>query len=125
MASETQSCEMFFPDTMSEKNEKIVIFTKKKFIFLMLVTILILGILIIPIYVHFSHEKIMLTNNLTNIIADIEEMKTNEKLLKEKMDSKNSLAHFLKVEKYGYFQKLKDKMNFNDGQCLPPMTVMN
>ena len=82
MASEHESCEMFLPDTTSEKAEKAVIFTKKKLILLMVLTILILGILIIPIYLHFVHsnqEKIVLTiNNLTKIIADIEKMKTNE-----------------------------------------------
>ena len=119
MASETQSCEIFLPDIVSEKNGKTVIFTKKKLTFLILVAILILGIVIIPVCVHFEHlkqEKIVLTKNLTRIIADIEEMKTNEKILKEKMNSKNYFANFLKVENFGYFQKLEDKMNYFDGQ---------
>ena len=125
MTSETQSCEMFSPDTMPKKNEKTGIFTKKKLIFLFLlliiVTILILGILLTPIYVHLSdisQEKIALTIKLTKIIGDIEEIKTKEQiLLKEKMDSKNSFAHFVKAGEFGYFQKLQDKMNFNDGQA--------
>ena len=117
MASETQSCEKFFPDTMSEKNEKTVNITKKKIICLILVTILVLGILIIPIYVHLNQEKIMLTNNLMKIIADIEEIKSHEKFVNEKMDSKNSFAEFLKAGEFGYFQKLEDKMSYNDGQA--------
>ena len=114
MASETQSFEMFFPDTTSKKNEKTVIFTKKKLILLIMVTILFLGILLTPIYVHLSKE----TKKLTKIIGEIEEIKIAEQiLLKEKMDSKDSFAHFLKAGEFGYFQKLSDKMNFNDGQA--------
>ena len=120
MTSETQSCEIFLPDIVSEKNGKTVIFTKKKLTFLILVAILILGIVIIPVCVHFEHlkqEKIVLTKNLTRTTSDIAEMKTNEKELKEKMDSKNSFANFLKVENFGYFQKLEDKMSYEDGQA--------
>ena len=74
MSSETQSCELFLPDTKSEKNEKIVILTKKKLILLMVATILILGILIIPILVHFVQlNQEIISNNLTKIFADIEE----------------------------------------------------
>ena len=119
MTSETQSCEIFLPDIVSEKNGKTVIFTKKKLTFLILVAILILGIVIIPVCVHFEHlkqEKIVLTKSLTRTMSDIAEMKTNEKELKEKMDSKNSFANFLKVENFGYFQKLEDKMSYFDGQ---------
>ena len=116
MSSETQSCELFLPDTKYEKNEKIVILTKKKLILLMVATILILGILIIPILVHFvqlNQENI--TNNLTKIFADIEEIRTNE-IVKEEMDSKNSYANFRKAGNFGYFQKLDNKMSYFDGQ---------
>ena len=123
MASETQSFEMFIPDNMCKKNEKTVIITKKKSLLLIVVivaAILILGILLISIYLklnEFSQEKIELNNKLEKIIGDIKEIKTSEKiLLDEKMDSKNSYAHFLKADEFGYFQELEDKMSFFDGQ---------
>ena len=121
MASETQSFEMFIPDTMSKQNEKTGIYTKKKLLLLIVVimalaAIIILGILQIPIYVKLSdlsQEKIELTNKLTKIIDEIEETKTNEL----KMDSKISFAHFRKAGGFGYFQILHDKMSYFDGQA--------
>ena len=119
MSSETQSCELFLPDTKSEKNEKIVILTKKKLILLMVATILILGILMIPIFVHFvqlnQENMAAVTDNLTKVFADIEVIRTNE-TFKRKMDSKNSYANFLKAGEFGYFQKLDHKMGYFDGQ---------
>ena len=120
MASETQSFEMFIPDTKSKKNEKTVINNKNKSIILIVVivvAILTLGILLTPSYVklnEFGQEK---NNKLEKIIGDINNIKTSEKiLLDEKMDSKNSYAHFLKADEFGYFQELEDKMSFFDGQ---------
>ena len=119
MASETQSFEMFIPDTKSKKNEKTVINTKNKSIILIVVivvAILTLGILLTPIYVklnEFGQEK---NNKLEKIIGDINNIKTSEKILLEKMNSKNSYAHFLKAGEFGYFQILEDKMSFFDGQ---------
>ena len=94
MASETQSFEMFFPDTMSKKNEKSEIFTKEKLrdliTIMALAAILILGVVLTPIYIQLNHlnkEQIVLTKKLTKIIVDNEEIKTNEQLLlMEKMD---------------------------------------
>ena len=122
MASETQSFETFIPDNMCKKNEKTVIITKKKSLLLIVVivaAILILGILLLSIYLklnEFSQEKIELTKKLEKIISDINNIKINEKILLEKMDSKNSYADFLKAGEFGYFQILEDKMSFFDGQ---------
>ena len=58
----------------------------------------------------------LITNNLTKISADIEAIKMKEIMLKEKIISKNSFAHFLKAREFGYFQKLEDKMSYFDGK---------
>ena len=73
MSSETQSCELLFTETKSEKSQKVVILTKKKLILLIVVTVLSLGILIIPIFVpkylailiQFSH---FILSNLVLVI---------------------------------------------------------
>ena len=123
MASETQSFEMFIPDTTSKKYEKTMIYSKKKLLLLIAVimaAIITLGIFLTPIYVqlnHLSQEQIVLTKKLTKIITENEKIKTNEEiLLKKKMHTKNSYAQYLKVGDFGYFQVLEDEMSYFDGQ---------
>ena len=147
MASETQSCEFFFQDTLPYKNEKPTIFTKSKLLVLIIIIILIFGIAMIPLYIHshqtyeklksqskdFSkimkdieeiktNEKILeeeihcQSEDFTKMLKDIEELKTNEKILEEEIHSRNSFAHFERVGEFGYFQKLEDKMSYEDGQ---------
>ena len=100
MASETQSFEMFIPDTTSKKYEKTMIYSKKKSLFLIAVimtAIITLGIFLTPTYVqlnNLSQEQIVLTKKLTKIIGDNEEIKITEQILqKERIDSKDSYAH--------------------------------
>ena len=123
MASETQSFDMFIPDTTSKKYEKTMIYSKKKSLLLIAVimaAIITLGIFLTPIYVQLNHlslEQIVLTKKLTKIIVDNEEIKITEQILqKERIESKNSYAHFLKAGELGYFQVLEDKMSFFEGQ---------
>ena len=113
MASETQSCEMFFQDHMSEKNSKQLIFTKWKLIGLITVTCLIFGIFLTPIYFSLSQ----MNEKFESLSNDIEELKINEEIWKEKVLSKNSYANYVRVGDFGYFQKLDDKMSFEDGQA--------
>ena len=82
MASETQSCEMFFQDRMSEKNSKQLFFTKWKLIGLIC---LIFGILLTLSYISLSqmNEKFEsftseMNQKLENLSNDIEELKHNE-----------------------------------------------
>ena len=135
MASETQSCEMFFQDRMSEKNSKQLIFTKWKLIGLITVTCLIFGIFLTPIYFSLSqmHEKFeslsiqinekfesftcQMNQKFKNLSNDIEELNHNEEMLKEERISENSFAHYVKVGEFGYFQKLDHKMGYMDGQA--------
>ena len=124
MGSETQSFEMFIPDTMSKNYEKTVIYSKKKSLLLIAVimaAIITLGIFLTPIYVQLNHlslEQIVLTKKLTKIIVDNEEIKITEQILqKERIESKNSYAHFLKAGELGYFQVLEDKLSFFEGQA--------
>ena len=135
MASETQSCEMFFQDHMSEKNSKQLIFTKWKLIGLITVTCLIFGIFLTPVYFSLSqmHEKFeslsiqinekfesftcQMNQKFKNLSNDIEELKHNEEMLKEEKISENSFAHYVKVGEFGYFQKLDHKMSYMDGQA--------
>ena len=144
MASETQSCEFFFQDTLPYENEKPTIFTKSKLLVLMIIIIMIFGIAMIPLYIQtyeklksqskdFSkimkdieeiktNEKILeeeihcQSEDFTKMMKDIEELKTNEKILQEEIHSRNSFAHFARVGEFGYFQKLEDKMSYEDGQ---------
>lgn len=119
MASETQSCEMFFQDRMSEKNSKQLFFTKWKLIRLITVICLIFGILLTPVYISLSqmNEKFEsftseMNQKLENLSNDIEELKHNEE-----MNLENSFAHYVKIGEFGYFQKLDHKMSYLDGQA--------
>ena len=58
-----------------------------------------------------------MSNDFTKIVTDIEELKTNEEILEKEVHSKHSFVDFLRVGEYGYFQKLKDKMSYKDGQA--------
>ena len=139
MASETQSCEMFFQDPISDKNSKQLLFTKWKLITgLITAIIIILGILSTPIYLYLSHLSQMnekfeslsiqinekfesftcqMNQKFKNLSNDIEELKRNEEMLKEERISENSFAHYVKVGEFGYFQKLDHKMSYMDGQA--------
>ena len=135
MASETQSCEMLFQDPMAEKISKQLVLTKWKLIGLITVTCLIFGILLTPVYFSLSqieekfeslsvqmNEKFetftsQINQKLDNLSNDITELKNNEELLKEEMNLENSFAHYVKIGKFGYFQKLDHKMSYMDGQA--------
>ena len=41
----------------------------------------------------------------------------NEEIWKAKVLSKNSYANYVRVGDFGYFQKLDDKMSYEDGQA--------
>ena len=113
MASETQSCEMFFQDRMSEKNSKQLFFTKWKLIGLITVICLIFGILLTLSYISLSQ----MNEKFESLSNDIKELKTSEEIWKEKVHSKNSYANYVRVGDFGYFQKLDDKMSYEDGQA--------
>ena len=117
MASETQSCEMFFQDPISDKNSKQLLFTEWKLITgLITVIIIILGILSTPIYLYLSHLSQM-NEKFESLSNDIKELKSNEEIWKEKVLSKNSYANYVRVGDFGYFQKLDDLMSYEDGQA--------
>ena len=121
MASETQSCQMIFQDPMKEINSKQqVVFTKWKLIGLITVIFLIFGVLLIPLYLNqrSQNEKFdTLSDQIESLSNDIEELKTDEEIWKEKVHSKNSYANYVRVGDFGYFQKLDDKMSYEDGQA--------
>ena len=121
MASETHSCEMIFQDPLKEKNSKQqVVFTKWKLMGLITVIFLIFGVLLIPLYLNqrSQNEKFdRLSDQIESLSNDIEELKTNEEIWKEKVHSKNSYANYVRVGDFGYFQKLDDKMSYEDGQA--------
>ena len=121
MASETQSCQMIFQDPMKEINSKQqVVFTKWKLMGLITVIFLIFGVLLIPLYLNqrSQNEKFdTLSDQIESLSNDIEELKTNEEIWKEKVHSKNSYANYVRVGDFGYFQKLDDKMSYEDGQA--------
>ena len=139
MASETQSCEMFFQDPMADKNSKQLVFTKWKFITgLISVIITIFGVLLTLIYLDLSplsqmNEKFesmsrqmnkeiesftsQLNQKFEKLSNDIEDLKNNEEMLNEEMNLENSFAQYVKIGEFGYFQKLDHKMSYADGQA--------
>ena len=125
MASETHSCEMIFQDPMKEKNSKQqVVLTKWKLIGLIAVNFLIFGVLLIPLYLNLrsQNEKFdrlagQMNEKFETLSNDIKELKSNEEIWKEKVHSKNSYANYVRVGDFGYFQKLDDKMSYEDGQA--------
>ena len=126
MASETQSCQIIFQDPMKEKNLKQqVVFTKWKLIGLITVIFLIFGVLSIPLYLNLRNqmnEKFdklsgQMNEKFESLSNDIKELKTNEEIWKEKVHAKNSYANYVRVGDFGYFQKLDDKMSYEDGQA--------
>ena len=120
MASKLQSCDMLFQDNVSEKSEKPMTSPKWNLIAsLIAVTILIFGVLLTPIYIYSSqmNEKFQsLKKDFKKLMNDIEELKIKKEILEKETDSQNSFEHYVKVGKFGYFQKLENKMSFRNGQ---------
>ena len=110
---------MIFQDPTKEKNSKQqVVLTKWKLIGLIAVNFLIIGVLLIPLYLNqrSQNEKFDgLSGQMKTFSNDIEELKT--KIWTEKVHSKNSYANYVRVGDFGYFQKLDDKMSYEDGQA--------